>query len=143
MSGNSNKRTDEYGGSLENRMRFPLEVARAVRAAWPADKPLWLRFSSTDFKDIDHFAHDKDGWDIYQAIEYAKELKKIGVDVIDCSAGANLSGVKYPTAPVSIHDDLSAMKTTCFSYIFCCSISKFLLQKLSSVKLISPLVLLA
>ncbi|CDH54394.1 xenobiotic reductase [Lichtheimia corymbifera JMRC:FSU:9682] len=99
LSGNSNKRTDEYGGSLENRMRFPLEVVRAVRAAWPDHKPLWLRFSSTDFKDIDHFAHDKDGWDVYQAIEYAKELKKIGVDVIDCSAGANLSGVKYPTAP--------------------------------------------
>ncbi|CDH54393.1 xenobiotic reductase [Lichtheimia corymbifera JMRC:FSU:9682] len=99
LSGDSNKRTDEYGGSLENRMRFPLEVVRAVRAAWPDHKPLWLRFSSTDFKDIDHFAHDKDGWDVYQAIEYAKECKKLGVDVIDCSAGGNLPGVKYPTAP--------------------------------------------
>ncbi|KAI9497517.1 hypothetical protein BDB00DRAFT_881699 [Zychaea mexicana] len=99
LSGNSNKRTDEYGGSLENRMRFPLEVVKAVRAAWPEHKPLWLRFSSTDFKEIDHMAEDKDGWDIYQAIEYAKKLKEIGVDVIDCSAGANISGVRYPTGP--------------------------------------------
>ncbi|KAJ8654671.1 hypothetical protein O0I10_009722 [Lichtheimia ornata] len=99
LSGNSNKRTDEYGGSLENRMRFPLEIVRAVRAVWPEHKPLWVRFSSSDFKDVDHFAHDKDGWDVYQAIEYAKELKKIGVDVIDCSSGGNVSRVKYPTAP--------------------------------------------
>lgn len=83
-------------------MRFPLEVARAVRAAWPEHKPLWLRFSSTDYKTPDSFARDPDGWDIYQAIEYAKELKKIGIDVIDCSSGANLSGVKYPVAPVSV-----------------------------------------
>lgn len=99
LSGNSNKRTDEYGGSLENRLRFPLEVARAVREAWPQEKPLWVRFSSTDYKTPDSFAEDPEGWDIYQAIEYAKELKKIGVDVIDCSSGANLSGVKYPVAP--------------------------------------------
>ena len=101
MSGNSNKRTDEYGGSLENRMRFPLEVAKAVRAAWPEHKPLWLRFSSSDFKESDHYAHDPEGWDIYQATEYAKKLKEIGVDVIDCSSGGNISGTRYPTAPVS------------------------------------------
>ncbi|KAI7859813.1 hypothetical protein BDC45DRAFT_495053 [Circinella umbellata] len=99
LSGNSNKRNDEYGGSLENRMRFPLEVAKAVRAAWPEHKPLWLRFSSSDFKESDHFAHDAEGWDIYQATEYAKKLKEIGVDVIDCSSGGNISGARYPTAP--------------------------------------------
>ncbi|KAI8149514.1 hypothetical protein BJV82DRAFT_662811 [Fennellomyces sp. T-0311] len=99
LSGNSNKRTDEYGGSLENRMRFPLEVAKAVRAVWPEHKPLWLRFSSTDFKEPDQLAHDPEGWDVYQAIEYAKKLKAIGIDVIDCSSGANISGVRYPVAP--------------------------------------------
>ncbi|KAI8149515.1 hypothetical protein BJV82DRAFT_573834 [Fennellomyces sp. T-0311] len=98
LSGNSNKRTDEYGGSLENRMRFPLEVARAVRAAWPDHKPLWLRISSTDFKEPHQMAHDSDGWDIYQAIEYTKALKIIGIDVIDCSSGGNISGARYPVA---------------------------------------------
>ncbi|KAF7722739.1 hypothetical protein EC973_002723 [Apophysomyces ossiformis] len=100
LSGNTNKRTDEYGGSLENRLRFPLEVAKAVREAWPENKPLWVRFSSTDYKNPDPMGHDEDGWDIYQAIEYAKELKKIGVDVIDCSSGGNLPRVKYPAVPM-------------------------------------------
>ncbi|KAF7720434.1 hypothetical protein EC973_008940, partial [Apophysomyces ossiformis] len=100
LSGNSNKRTDEYGGSLENRLRFPLEVAKAVREAWPEHKPLWVRFSSTDYKNPEPMGHDEDGWDIYQAIEYAKELKKIGVDVIDCSSGGNLPRVRYPAAPM-------------------------------------------
>lgn len=101
LSGNSNFRTDEYGGSLENRMRFPLEVVRAVRAVWPDHKPLWVRFSATDFKEGDQFAKDPNGWDIYQAIEYAKALKEIGVDVCDCSSGGNLTDAKYPVAPVS------------------------------------------
>ncbi|KAI8149516.1 hypothetical protein BJV82DRAFT_573835 [Fennellomyces sp. T-0311] len=99
LSGASNKRTDEYGGSLENRMRFPLEVAKAVRTAWPKHKPLWLRFSATDFKEPNQMVHDPEGWDVYQAIEYAKKLKAVGVDVIDCSSGGNVSGVLYPIAP--------------------------------------------
>ncbi|KAG0170552.1 hypothetical protein DFQ28_001962 [Apophysomyces sp. BC1034] len=100
LSGNSNRRTDEYGGSLQNRLRFPLEVAKAVREAWPAHKSLWVRFSSTDYKSPDPMGRDEDGWDIYQAIEYSKELKKIGVDVIDCSSGGNLPHVKYPAVPM-------------------------------------------
>lgn len=96
LSGNSNKRTDQYGGSLENRLRFPLEVVQAVRDVWPQDKPLWVRFSGTDFKNPDTLGHDENGWDIYQAIEYAKALKAIGVDVIDVSSGGNLPNVKYP-----------------------------------------------
>jgi NADPH2 dehydrogenase len=75
----SNKRTDEYGGSLQNRMRFPLEVFDAVRAAFPATKPVGLRVSSTDWVE--------GGWDIAQTIELAKELKKRGVDWIDASSG--------------------------------------------------------
>jgi 2,4-dienoyl-CoA reductase-like NADH-dependent reductase (Old Yellow Enzyme family) len=75
----ANKRTDQYGGSLANRMRFPLEVFDAVRAAFPAAKPVGVRVSSTDWVE--------GGWDIAQTIELAKELKKRGVDWIDASSG--------------------------------------------------------
>jgi 2,4-dienoyl-CoA reductase-like NADH-dependent reductase (Old Yellow Enzyme family) len=75
----TNQRTDEYGGSLENRMRFPLEVVREVRTAWPADKPLFVRVSSID--DVEG------GWSIEDTVRFAKELKNLGVDVVDCSSG--------------------------------------------------------
>jgi 2,4-dienoyl-CoA reductase-like NADH-dependent reductase (Old Yellow Enzyme family) len=75
----SNKRTDRYGGSLENRMRYPLEVYDAVRAAFPAHKPIGFRVSATDWVE--------GGWDLAQSIELAKELKKRGVDWIDASSG--------------------------------------------------------
>ncbi|HXI05435.1 MAG: NADH:flavin oxidoreductase/NADH oxidase [Bradyrhizobium sp.] len=75
----SNKRTDRYGGSLENRMRFPLEVYDAVRAVFPEHKPIGMRVSSTDWVD--------GGWDVQQTIEFAKELKKRNVDWIDASSG--------------------------------------------------------
>jgi NADPH2 dehydrogenase len=75
----SNKRTDEYGGSLQNRMRYPLEIYDAVRAVFPAAKPIGFRVSSTDWVE--------GGWDIAQTIELARELKKRGVDWIDASSG--------------------------------------------------------
>src|ERR1700716_470354 len=75
----SNRRTDQYGGSLENRLRFPLEVFDAVRAAFPQQKPVGIKVSSTDWVD--------GGWDIAQTIELAKELKKRGIDWIDASSG--------------------------------------------------------
>ncbi len=75
----ANKRTDQYGGSLENRMRFPLEVFDAVRAAFPVAKPVGVRVSSTDWVE--------GGWDLAQTIEFARELKKRGVDWIDASSG--------------------------------------------------------
>lgn len=75
----SNRRTDAYGGSLENRMRFTLEVFDAVRAAFPADKPVGVRVSATDWMD--------GGWDMVQTIALALELKKRGVDWIDASSG--------------------------------------------------------
>jgi 2,4-dienoyl-CoA reductase-like NADH-dependent reductase (Old Yellow Enzyme family) len=75
----SNLREDEYGGPRENRMRFPLEVIGAVRAAWPQGKPLFVRISSID--DVEG------GWSLDDTIALAKELKKLGVDVIDCSSG--------------------------------------------------------
>jgi NADPH2 dehydrogenase len=75
----SNRRTDRYGGSLENRMRYPLEIYDAVRAAFPAHKPIGFRVSATDWVE--------GGWDIAQTIELAGELKKRGVDWIDVSSG--------------------------------------------------------
>lgn len=75
----SNHRTDRYGGSLENRMRFPLEVFDAVRAAFPAHKPVGLRLSASDWIE--------GGWDIEQSIVFAKALKDRGVDWIDASSG--------------------------------------------------------
>ena len=73
----TNTRGDEYGGSIDNRMRFPLEVAAAVRKAWP--KPLFARISSVD--DVEG------GWSLEDSIRFARELKNIGVDVVDCSSG--------------------------------------------------------
>lgn len=78
----SNTRRDEYGGDLAGRMRFALEIVRAVRAAWPADKPLFFRTSS-----VDGIAA---GWTIDDTIALARELKAAGVDVVDCSAGGFL-----------------------------------------------------
>src|SRR5258706_87220 len=75
----SNRRDDEYGGSLANRMRFPLEVFAAVRAALPEGKPLGVRISCTDWAE--------GGWDIEQTVVFARELKKLGCDWIDCSSG--------------------------------------------------------
>jgi NADPH2 dehydrogenase len=75
----ANRRTDDYGGSLENRMRFPLEVFDAVRAAFPADKPIGVRVSATDWVE--------GGWDLNQTIAFAQELKRRGADWIDVSSG--------------------------------------------------------
>lgn len=75
----TNHRTDEYGGSLPNRMRFPLELFDAVRAVWPEDKPLGVRVSATDWVD--------DGWDVVQCVQLARELKKRGCDFMDVSSG--------------------------------------------------------
>ena len=75
----SNTRSDAYGGSLENRMRFPLEVFDAVRAAFPASKPVGLRLSATDWVE--------GGWDLEQTLVFAKALQKRGVDWIDVSSG--------------------------------------------------------
>jgi NADPH2 dehydrogenase len=87
----SNKRGDEYGGSLQNRMRFPLEVFEAVRAAFPATKPVGLRVSATDWVE--------GGWDLPQAIEFALELKKRGLDWIDVSSGGVSPLQKIPLGP--------------------------------------------
>jgi 2,4-dienoyl-CoA reductase-like NADH-dependent reductase (Old Yellow Enzyme family) len=80
----ANKRDDRYGGSIENRMRFPLTVVDAVRAEWPGDKPLFVRISAVDGVDV--------GWTIDDSVVFAKALAARGVDVVDCSTG----GMKLP-----------------------------------------------
>lgn len=79
LSPNANHRADEWGGSLEGRMRLALEIARRVRAAWPAHKPLFCRLSAVD--------GSVDGWSLDDSIVLARELAQCGVDVIDCSSG--------------------------------------------------------
>jgi 2,4-dienoyl-CoA reductase-like NADH-dependent reductase (Old Yellow Enzyme family) len=78
----SNKRTDEYGGSLENRMRLLLRVAERLRGTLPDDMPLFVRISTTDW-----FAG---GWDVDQSVELAKRLKALGVDLVDCSSSGTV-----------------------------------------------------
>jgi 2,4-dienoyl-CoA reductase-like NADH-dependent reductase (Old Yellow Enzyme family) len=87
----SNKRTDEYGDSLENRMRFTLRVAKAVRDVIPSGTPLFVRLSVTDWVE--------GGWDLPQSIELSKRLKVAGADLIDCSSGANVADAKIPVGP--------------------------------------------
>jgi 2,4-dienoyl-CoA reductase-like NADH-dependent reductase (Old Yellow Enzyme family) len=87
----SNQRTDDYGGSLENRVRFPLRVARAVREAWPASRPVFVRISATDWAD--------GGWDPDQSVRFARALRETGVDLVDCSSGGLVPGVKIPVGP--------------------------------------------
>jgi 2,4-dienoyl-CoA reductase-like NADH-dependent reductase (Old Yellow Enzyme family) len=87
----TNRRKDGYGGSLENRLRFPLETCKAVREAWPAPLPLFVRLSCTDW--VEH------GWDLTQSIEFCRRLKNIGVDLIDCSSGGLVPDAKIPAGP--------------------------------------------
>jgi 2,4-dienoyl-CoA reductase-like NADH-dependent reductase (Old Yellow Enzyme family) len=87
----SNTRTDEYGGVFENRIRVTLKVARAIREVWPQRLPLFVRVSATDWKE--------GGWDLAQTIELARQLKPLGVDLIDTSSGGLVPGVKIPLGP--------------------------------------------
>lgn len=89
LSATANKRTDQYGGSIENRMRFAVEVVREVRRYWPDHKPLFLRVSAVD--EID--------WTIDDSVTLARTLKEHGVDVIDCSAGGMTDRPATETAP--------------------------------------------
>lgn len=87
----SNTRTDAYGGSLDNRVRFLAEVVRAVRAEWPATLPLFVRISATDWVD--------GGWDVDQSIQAVKKIAPLGVDLIDCSSGGLDPRQKIPVKP--------------------------------------------
>jgi 2,4-dienoyl-CoA reductase-like NADH-dependent reductase (Old Yellow Enzyme family) len=86
----ANQRQDEYGGSLENRMRFLLRVADRLRRLMPAELPLFVRISATDWID--------GGWDIEQSVVLAKRLADLGVDLIDCSSGGMIPRANIPVA---------------------------------------------
>jgi 2,4-dienoyl-CoA reductase-like NADH-dependent reductase (Old Yellow Enzyme family) len=87
----SNQRSDEYGGSFENRIRLPMRVAQAVRDKWPQEWPVLVRISATDWTD--------GGWDLEQSIQLAERLKAIGIDLIDCSSGGNVAKADIPLGP--------------------------------------------
>ncbi|MEL6297149.1 MAG: NADH:flavin oxidoreductase/NADH oxidase [Pseudomonadota bacterium] len=87
----SNQRDDQYGGSLADRMRFPLEVFDAVRAEWPEDRPLGVRFSATDWID--------GGWDLNEALAYCEALKAHGCDFFDVSSGGLAPAQKIASTP--------------------------------------------
>ncbi|MGC1367706.1 MAG: NADH:flavin oxidoreductase/NADH oxidase [Candidatus Acidiferrum sp.] len=87
----SNTRADEYGGKFENRIHIVKQVVRAVREVWPQRLPLFVRVSATDWKE--------GGWDLAQTIELARQLKTLGVDLIDTSSGGTVPGVKIPLGP--------------------------------------------
>lgn len=84
----SNTRTDEYGGSFENRIRFTIEVLEAVQTEWPDNLPLFVRISATDWAER--------GWNVEESIEFSKILKEKGVDLIDVSSGGLVSHQKIP-----------------------------------------------
>jgi 2,4-dienoyl-CoA reductase-like NADH-dependent reductase (Old Yellow Enzyme family) len=86
-----NRRTDEYGGAFENRIRFALEVVQAVREAWPHNLPLFLRISATDWVE--------GGWTPDESVELARRVGPLGVDLIDCSSGGSAANAKMPLAP--------------------------------------------
>ena len=87
----SNQRTDAYGGSFENRTRILREIVAAIRRSWPERAPLFVRISATEWVD--------GGWDIQQSIELARQVKELGVDLIDCSSGGNVAQAKIPLGP--------------------------------------------
>jgi 2,4-dienoyl-CoA reductase-like NADH-dependent reductase (Old Yellow Enzyme family) len=87
----SNHRTDDYGGSFDNRIRALLQVAGAVREVWPQEQPIFVRISASDW--------EEGGWDLPQSIELCRRLKAISVDLIDVSSGGNISGVSIPVGP--------------------------------------------
>jgi 2,4-dienoyl-CoA reductase-like NADH-dependent reductase (Old Yellow Enzyme family) len=91
MSPLSNQRSDEYGGSFENRTRLVREVITAVREVWPEHLPLWLRISATDW--TDH------GWTIDDSVRLASDLAGLGIDLVDVSSGGLVPHVKIPLGP--------------------------------------------
>ena len=87
----SNHRTDEYGGSFENRIRLLLEILSAVKIVWPEELPLFVRLSATDWA--------QGGWDLNETVQLAEILHQHQVDLIDCSSGGNIVNAKIPVAP--------------------------------------------
>ncbi|MBK0378377.1 NADPH dehydrogenase NamA [Mucilaginibacter segetis] len=91
LSPMSNHRTDEYGGSFENRIRFLVEIVETVNEVWPKDYPLFVRISASEWTE--------GGWSIDDSVKLAKVLKDKGVDLIDCSSGGNVAGARIEVKP--------------------------------------------
>ncbi|RFZ95138.1 NADH:flavin oxidoreductase/NADH oxidase [Mucilaginibacter conchicola] len=91
LSPTSNQRTDEYGGSFDNRVRLLLQITDAINEVWPAELPLFVRISASEWVD--------GGWTIEDSIALAKLLKDKGVDLVDCSSGGNTAGARIPLKP--------------------------------------------
>jgi 2,4-dienoyl-CoA reductase-like NADH-dependent reductase (Old Yellow Enzyme family) len=87
----ANRRDDQYGGSFENRTRIVRELVAAVRKVWPERRPLFLRISSTDWV--------PGGWDVEQSVELARQVRALGVDLMDCSSAGIVPGAKIPLGP--------------------------------------------
>ena len=87
----SNHRTDQYGGVFENRIRFLMDIINSVQTVWPSNLPLFVRISATEWIE--------GGWNLEDSIALAHHLKSAGVDLVDCSTGGNISGVKIPLTP--------------------------------------------
>jgi len=87
----SNHRTDEYGGSFENRIRLLIEIVESINRVWPADLPLFVRISATEWVE--------EGWSVQDSIALSRILKSLGVDLVDCSSGGNIQHAKIPVGP--------------------------------------------
>jgi 2,4-dienoyl-CoA reductase-like NADH-dependent reductase (Old Yellow Enzyme family) len=87
----SNHRTDNYGGSFENRIRLLVEIVAAIKSVWPENLPLFVRLSATDYIE--------GGWNVEETVQLASILKKNGVDLIDCSSGGMVPYAKIPFGP--------------------------------------------
>src|SRR5690606_247055 len=97
LSPYSNHRTDAYGGSFDNRIRFALEVVDAVRAVWPDELPVFFRISATDW--LTESGDGRTGWTADDTVRLAKELLAHGVDLLDTSSGGNAAEVRIPIGP--------------------------------------------
>ncbi|MDB5010708.1 MAG: dehydrogenase NamA [Mucilaginibacter sp.] len=100
----SNHRIDEYGGSFENRIRLLLEVVETVQEVWPADYPLFVRLSATDWAE--------GGWTVQDSVALSKILKEKNVDLVDCSSGGNVAKAKIPLKPGYQVEFSEAVRTT-------------------------------
>ena len=87
----TNHRTDTFGAGFDGRIRFPLQVAQAVRSVWPSSLPVFVRISATDWVE--------GGWDLSQSIHFCRLLREAGVDLIDCSSGGLVADAQIPSAP--------------------------------------------
>lgn len=98
LSPHSNRRTDRYGGSFDNRVRFALQVVDAVREVWPEDLPVFFRISATDWL-TENDEDDREGWTVDETVRLAKELQAHGVDLLDVSSGGNAADARITTGP--------------------------------------------